>query len=232
MDALGDVPAGRPLVLFDLDGTLLDGRTIHHLARKHGLLDEARERWDGDDRGPTSVSSPVKEQVAELFEGVPERDLFLTASELSFHGEVPAVLADLRQKGCILGVATGSYHVAAERARRSLMLDIAEGVQLEVEDGVVTGRLEESGYDGACGEWICKQAVLEAHAARYDATPTVAVGDGLNDVCMLEAADVGVAVPQAAQAAREAADVVAPITDVPGLVAEHTDHAPGARLEL
>jgi phosphoserine phosphatase len=224
MDAVSP-PSGRPLVLFDLDGTLLDGRTIHHLAREHGVLDQAREAWSGDERGPTSVSAPVKREVAGLFEGTPEDKLFLASAELSVYDDAHEAVEGLRRQGCLLGVVTGSYHVAAERARRALMLDLAVGVELEIEDGTVTGDLVDNGYEGPCGEWICKRAVLESHADRYEAATTVAVGDGINDACMLEAADLGLAVEGAADPAREAADQVAALADVPDAVAEHLDAA-------
>lgn len=221
MDAMGGVPGGGPLVLFDLDGTLLDGRTNHHLAERFGVLEKAREVWAGDDRGPTSVSRPVKARAAALFEGIPERKLANAAAELAFHEAAHGTVEALRERGVTLGLVTASYAPAADRARRELMLDFAVGVELAVEDGTLTGELVPSRYDGPCGEWICKRAVLAAHADRFDATRTVAVGDGLNDVCMLKAADLAIAVEDAVDPIQRIADVRCPLGAVPDVLAEH-----------
>ncbi len=220
MDARGGVPVERPLVLFDLDGTLLDGRTIHHVARSFGVIDEARSCWRSEDRGPTSVSPEVKRQVAALFEGVSLSELEACAGEVPFREGAHEAVDELRALNAIVGVVTGSYHVAAVRARRALMLDFAVGVELEASGGVLTGGLGASGFGGPCEEWICKRAVLEAFADRYGASVSVAVGDGLNDRCMLEAADVGVAVPAASDEVRASADRVIPLEEVPGVVRE------------
>lgn len=39
MDASGQVPGGGPFVLFDMDGTLVDGQTIHHLCETYDVLE-------------------------------------------------------------------------------------------------------------------------------------------------------------------------------------------------
>lgn len=220
MDATGGLPGGGPLVLFDLDGTLLDGSTNHHLAETFGVLEDAQRVWAMDDRGPTSVSRPVKAKAAALFEGIPEREIAATAAELPLFDEADAVVEALREIGCTMGVVTASYHPAADRARRELMLDFAVGVELAVQDGVVTGELVPSRFDGACGEWVCKRDVLATQAGRFEATCTIAVGDGLNDICMLEHADLGLAVEDAPERVRAAADHVVPLDAVPALVDE------------
>lgn len=229
MDATGQLPGGGPFVLFDMDGTLVDGQTIHHLCRRFGVLEAAREHWASEDRGPTSVGRSVKQRVARLFEGTPVREIEAAVRDLAFHGAAHDVVEALRAEGATLGLVTASYHPAAERARRALMLDLAIGVELVVEDGRVTGELASSGYDGPCGEWVCKRSVLEAHAERFEATHTVAVGDGLNDVCMLEAADLGIAVEGAPQRVRESADVTAGLGEVPRLVRERVSGQPRQR---
>ena len=84
----------------------------------------------------------------------------------------------------------------------------AFSVELVQRDGRLTGELRPPRFTGPCGQFVCKQAVLERVQRATRAPFTVAVGDGRNDVCMIEAADLGVGVEPCHPRVREAADLV------------------------
>lgn len=211
-----------PLALFDLDRTLLDGRTIHHLAETFGVFEPAEQAWQAYRDGRASWRE-TKQRVAGLFEGVPVARLEATCRQLAFDPHATRVVGELKDAGYRVGLLTASYEFAAERARRDLDLDVAYGTQLLAEDGIVTGRLGGPRFTGECGRWICKSDALEQVCERLGASATLAVGDGPNDACMLAAADLGIAVDPDRREAVDAADLVAELGEVPRLAREHLD---------
>jgi phosphoserine phosphatase len=108
----------------------------------------------------------------------------------------------LRRVGCYVGVVSGGFTFVTDRFVKELGLDFAAANELEVADGVVTGRVVPPVLDRAG-----KAAALERFAAEFGVplTQTVAVGDGANDIDMLEAAGLGIAF-NAKAATRAAAD--------------------------
>jgi len=211
-----------PLALFDLDRTLLDGRTIHHLADTFDVFGEAKQAWQHYRQGQASWRQ-TKQRVACLFEGVPVARLEAACREIPYDAEATRVVGELKDAGLRVGLATASYQPAAERARQDLGLDLALGTRLSTEDGVVDGGLAEPRFTGACGRWICKAAALARARRELGAGATLAVGDGPNDACMLAAADIGIAVDDERPEAVDAADLVADLGEVPRLARRHLD---------
>lgn len=221
----GGMAEGPPLAVFDLDRTLLDGRTIHHLAETFDVFEPAREAWEAYHEGRASWRE-TKQRVAGLFEGVPVARVEAVCREVGYKDEATRVVGRLRDRGFRVALATASYQPAADRARRDLGLDAAVGTAIEVEGGVVTGRLAGPRFTGECGRWLCKREALRVQRDRLGAEATLAVGDGPNDACMLAEADLGVAVDPEREAAVEAADAVADLGAVPELVDERLDGHP------
>ena len=108
----------------------------------------------------------------------------------------------LRRVGYHVGVVSGGFTFFTDRFVRELELDFAAANELEIEDGVLTGRVI-----GAVLDRAGKAEALRRFAAQYGVplSQTVAVGDGANDIDMLETAGLGVAF-NAKSALRDAAD--------------------------
>jgi phosphoserine phosphatase len=99
-------------------------------------------------------------------------------------------------------IVSGGFDVFTDRLRTELGLDGSYANQLEIEDGVVTGRVVGQVVDRST-----KAALLRKIAAEegIPLAQTVAIGDGANDIDMLAAAGLGIAF-NAKPAVREAAD--------------------------
>lgn len=232
MDGGGPLPQGegdieteveipRPVVVFDLDWTLLNGVAIQHLARRCGVYQEAKAVWTGYG-GPDSLDAEGLKQLTRLFEGQPFEALEIACRQMFLRPASGEVVNAFKQMGFAVGVVADSFQVSADLAARRLGLQVAAGARLGVEDGVVTGELLPS-PSGACDRWLCREAALARMASLYRSPVTVAVGDSQADVCMLEAADLGIAVDRASEAARRVADHQAPLIELPDVVSGYLE---------
>jgi len=199
---------GRPLALFDLDGTLLKGRTIMHLADRFGVRDEVQAVWDKARQQELAAGEEESRAIAALFAGL-EHDEFTSAcGEVPLRAEAADAVAALRKLDFRIGVVSASYLEAVDRVVDELGLDLGVGAQMLFENGKVTGRLAAQRFHGPCHQFVCKEAVMREVATRTDAPFTLAVGDATNDVCMFEEADLAVAINPLNERTRDAADVV------------------------
>ncbi len=218
------LPSSAPVFLFDLDKTLLTSRTVLHLADRFDVREDLEAIWDKH-RGELAAGERETLEVARLFEGVPLDAFRQAVHEVPFREGAQGAVDALHQLGFQVGVASASYGLATERARRELGLDFSIGVPLEREAGRLTGRVLDGRVHGACGQWICKASVLEAWASRVNAPMTAALGDGANDACMARQADLGLALDPCHPTLEEAAcRVVEDLSSVPS-VAETFLHA-------
>jgi phosphoserine phosphatase len=150
-------------------------------------------------------------------------ELRLTAGARTF-------VRTLHRLGYQVGIVSGGFTVLTDRFVAELGLDFAAANELEIVDGTVTGRILGEIIDRAG-----KAAALGRFAAQFGVpmSQTVAVGDGANDIDMLEAAGLGIAF-NAKSALRAAADtsVNQPYLDtvlfVLGISREEIDEAEGS----
>lgn len=199
-------PAGlrrkaKRLVVLDVDSTLIRGETIDALAERAGAAEEVRAITAAAMAGEIDFAASLRERVA-LLAGLPEYVLAEVRDELELTPGAATFVRTLRRLGYHVGVVSGGFTSVISRFVSELDLDFAAANELEIVDGVLTGRVLGPVVDAAG-----KAEALSRFAEKFDVplSQTVAVGDGANDVAMLERAGLGIAF-NAKAALRAAAD--------------------------
>jgi phosphoserine phosphatase len=202
---------GERLALFDMDGTLLDGRFVVELARRTRRGGRLASLLDSPDMDPVARTRAI----AALFRGVPRRTFEEIAREMPLTpGAIEAVVG-LRRKGYVVGLVTDSYHTAANIVRRRVFADFCIAHVMRFRDEKATGAVTLAPvmrHKAGCPEHpYCKLNVLMHLAGRLGlpASRVLSVGDSANDICMLRASGVSVAFqPKTPLVAEAAAHVV------------------------
>ena len=191
----------KRLVVFDVDSTLIQGEVIEMLAAHAGCEDEVREITEAAMRGELDFTESLERRVRCLA-GLPESALDEVADSLTLTPGARTTIRTLKRIGFRCGVVSGGFTPIIQRLAEDLGLDFYAANNLEVENGVLTGRV--------LGEVIDrpgKATALRTFADQFDVplSQCVAIGDGANDIDMLGTAGLGVAF-NAKPALREVAD--------------------------
>jgi phosphoserine phosphatase len=191
----------KRLVVMDMDSTLIRIEVIDELARAHGVYEQVAELTRAAMRGNMPYEESLRKRVA-LLQGMPLAEVLKVATDPPVTEGAADLLKVLRALGYKTAVISGGFSFAAEALRARLGLDYAYSNQLEVKDGKLTGRVLEP----IVGPQR-KADLLDALAQRegIPLEQTIAIGDGANDLLMLEKAGLGIAF-HAKQKLRDAAD--------------------------
>ncbi|MFD1813219.1 phosphoserine phosphatase SerB [Rhodococcus gannanensis] len=191
----------KRLVVFDVDSTLVQGEVIEMLAAHAGVEDKVREVTESAMRGEIDFTESLHQRVATLA-GLDASVIDEVAEKLELTPGARTTIRTLRRLGYHCGVVSGGFRQVIEGLAHELELDFVQANTLEIVDGKLTGRVVGDVVDRAA------KAVALRRFADQVGVPmeqTVAVGDGANDIDMLNAAGLGVAF-NAKPALREVAD--------------------------
>lgn len=179
----------KRLVVMDMDSTLIRIEVIDELARAHGVYEEVAAITASAMQGNMPYEQSLLERVA-LLRGMPLEAVMRVAGDPPLTEGAPELLAALRALGLKTAVISGGFSFAADALKARFGLDYAYSNQLEVRDGRLTGRVLEP----IVGPQR-KADLLDALAQRegIPLEQTVAVGDGANDLLMIEKAGLGIA---------------------------------------
>ena len=182
---------GKRLIVFDVDSTLVQGEVIEMLAAKAGPTAEAEVRavTEAAMRGELDFTASLRRRVAVLA-GLPASVLDEVAEGLELTPGARTTIRTLRRLGFRCGVVSGGFRQVIDGLVDDLHLDFAAANELEIVDGRLTGVVDGPIIDAtakatALGEW--------AEASGIPLHRSVAVGDGANDLQMLDRAALGVA---------------------------------------
>lgn len=191
------------LVVFDVDSTLIQDEVIELLADFAGVREQVAEITHRAMSGELDFESSLNERVLTL-RGLPESVLTEVFQRVRPSLGAKELIDAIHEAGGRVGAVSGGFIQVLNPLAELLSLDFTRANDLEVVDGVLTGRVI-----GKVVDRIAKRSALIEWAAACDVelSQTIAIGDGSNDLDMMHAAGLSVAF-NAKQIVRDQANLV------------------------
>jgi len=202
------------IVAFDFDGTLSDSEMTVLLGERNGTAADMADITERAMNDEIEYAESLRQRCA-LLEDLPDEEAQAAFDEVRLHEGAAGVIHELRAAGVYVAILTGGFERGVARAleREGVEVDAIVANRLPVEDGALTGEVEGPLIEGT------KDDALEVLAAVVgeDLSDTVAVGDGANDLPMLEVAGLAVGFdpkPAVAPSCDTIVDSMADLADV------------------
>ncbi len=179
----------RRLVCFDMDSTLIQTEVIDELAELAGVGEQVRAITESAMNGEIDFSESFKSRMA-LLVGLSEDVLHNVAINLPITKGAHRLMRALKYYGYKTAILSGGFTYFGDYLQKELGIDYVFANQLEIKDGKLTGKYLGEIVDGAKkAEYL--QAIADKEGIHIN--QTIAVGDGANDLPMLNLAGLGIA---------------------------------------
>ena len=191
----------KRLVVMDMDSTLIQVEVIDELAKSAGHGEEVSGITSKAMNGELSFNESLNKRV-ELLRGLDENVLDEIYHNIPFTPGAKKLVKILKKLGYKTAVISGGFTFFTDRLKNELGLDYAFANELEIKDGKLTGKVLGEIINGES-----KAEILEDIADKENISldQVVAIGDGANDLLMLDKAGLGIAF-NAHKTVREKAD--------------------------
>lgn len=190
------------LVVFDLDNVIIDGEAIDEIGKLANVEDEIAEITEKAMQGEIDFETSIKDRV-KLLEGTSIEDIQKVADELPLMNGAEEAINNLKNEDLKVAIISGSFDVVGDVIKDKLDVDYIYTNSFIVEDGKLTGEVEGPLVSGTKAD-VLKDLADETDISLED---VVAVGDGANDISMIEAAGIGIGF-NAKPSVKEIADIV------------------------
>ncbi|WP_299113283.1 phosphoserine phosphatase SerB [uncultured Winogradskyella sp.] len=179
----------RRLVCFDMDSTLIQTEVIDELAERAGVGKEVKTITESAMQGELDFNESFEKRM-QLLKGLSEDVLQDVAEKLPITKGAKRLIDTLHYYGYKTAILSGGFTYFGHYLKEKLDIDFVYANQLEIKDGVLTGN-----YIGDIVNGNKKAEYLQqlADDMDIDIAQTIAVGDGANDLEMLNLAGLGIA---------------------------------------
>ena len=179
----------RRLVCFDMDSTLIQTEVIDELAELAGVGEQVKAITEAAMNGEIDFSESFKQRMA-LLEGLSEDVLQNVAENLPITKGAHRLMKALKYYGYKTAILSGGFTFFGKYLQKELGIDYVHANELEIKDGKLTGNYLGEIVDGKKkAEYL--QAIADKEGIHIN--QTIAVGDGANDLPMLNLAGLGIA---------------------------------------
>ncbi|MBQ6199470.1 MAG: phosphoserine phosphatase SerB [Bacteroidales bacterium] len=198
----------RRLICFDMDSTLIQAECIDELARRHGVYEQVAAITESAMRGEIDFKESFTRRVA-LLKGLDISVMQDIAENLPITEGTDRLMSVLKTCGYKIAILSGGFTFFGEYLQKKYGIDYVYANELEVdEDGKLTGRYVGDVVDGRRKADLLK---LIAQTEKVNLAQTIAVGDGANDLPMINEAGLGIAFhakPRVKQSARQSISTI------------------------
>lgn len=177
------------LVVFDVDSTLIEDEVIELLADVAGRREEVAAITERAMAGELDFAESLIQRVAVL-KGLPDSVFADVFKRITVTRGAKELIDAIHSAGGRVGAVSGGFNQVLAPLAELLTLDFARANELEVAHSTLTGKVLGKIIDRT----EKKNALLEwSQLAGFDIAQTIAVGDGANDLEMMQAAGLSVA---------------------------------------
>ena len=177
------------LLVMDMDSTAIQIECIDEIAKLAGVGELVSAITESAMRGELDFEQSLRRRVGTL-KGAPESILQQVRENLPLMPGLVETIQTLQKYGWKTAIASGGFTYFADYLKALLQLDFAASNQFDIEDGKLTGLVKGDVVDA---QYKAKtlQRLLEKYG--IDSQYSIAIGDGANDLAMMNVAGLGVA---------------------------------------
>ena len=190
------------LVVFDLDNVIIDGEGIDEIGKLVNVEDQIAAITEQAMQGELNFETSIKQRVG-LLEGAAVDDIKKLADEMPLMAGAEETVKSLKENGFDVIIISGSFDIIANTIKQKLPVDEAFTNSLVSKDGVLTGEVTGPLVSGNKLD-VLKEYIADAG---YTLEECISVGDGANDISMIESAKYGIAF-NAKPTLKENADII------------------------
>ena len=173
----------------DVDGTLILEEVIDLLGREVGREEEISQITSRAMRGELNFERSLRDRVS-LLEGLPISVFDKVFNTIHLTSNAQEFISILQKNGIIVGLVSGGFTPIVERLAKSLGIAYFSANQVEVKNGLLTGKLVGQIINPEVKKETLEQWRKELKLSKER---TIAIGDGANDLFMLKSAGLGIA---------------------------------------
>lgn len=179
----------KDLCVMDVDGTLILEEVIDLLGKEAGREEEISQITSRAMRGELNFERSLRERVSFL-KGLPISVFDKVFKSIQLTPNAQEFISILQKNGILVGLVSGGFTPIVETLAKSLGIAYFSANQLEVKEGLLTGKLIGQIISPQVKKETLEQWRKELQLLRER---TVAIGDGANDLLMLKSAGLGIA---------------------------------------
>ena len=183
------INASKKLISFDMDSTVINQEVIDEIARTAGFYEKCAEITEAAMQGKIDFVAAFLERV-RLFKGMPKAQALSIIPDLTLSPGAEKLMAYFRFRDTKTAIVSGGFEFILKHFQKQLFVDQVYGnVLVTDDDELFTGET-----DGPLVDAQYKQKLVSMMKENYGVfkNETITVGDGANDILMMEEAGVSV----------------------------------------